>query len=151
MRKLYGGVILFASMALLAIAVPAGAQTTAQTTSRAAVPAPRYEASKEVTLQGNVLDVVTKAPAGKLIGAHVIVATSSGDVDAHLGVYALKGTNALTLTPGERVQLVGVMTTAGANQVFLVRTIQAGSQTHQIRNVHGFLLRPAKASKGGQA
>ncbi|MGC1684737.1 MAG: hypothetical protein WA734_03885 [Candidatus Acidiferrales bacterium] len=152
MRKLYGGVILFASMALLAIAVPAGAQTTAQTTARTAVPAAaRYEASKEVTLQGNVLDIVTKAPAGKLIGAHVIVATSSGDVDAHLGVYAMKGKNALTLTPGERVQLVGVMTSSGASQVFLVRTIQAGSQVHQIRNVHGFLLRPAKASQGGQA
>jgi hypothetical protein len=81
----------------------------------------------------------------------VIVATSSGDVDAHLGSYAMKGANAFTLTPGERVQLVGVMTTSGANQVFLVRTIQAGSQVHQIRNAHGFLLRPAKSTQGGKA
>jgi hypothetical protein len=153
MRKLYGGVILFASIAILAIAVPVRAQTTAQTMGRAtAVPAaPRYEASKEVTLQGNVLDVVTKPPAGTLIGTHVIVATSSGDVDAHLGSYAMKGANAFTLTPGERVQLVGVMTTSGANRVFLVRTIQSGSHVYKIRNEHGFLLRPVKASKGGQA
>lgn len=153
MRKLYGGVFLFASIAILAIAVPMGAQTTAQTTGRAtAVPAvPRYEASEEVTLQGNVLDVVTKPPAGKLIGTHVIVATSSGDVDAHLGTYAMKGANSFTLTTGERVQLVGVMTTIGTNRVFLVRTIQSGSHVYVIRNEHGFLLRPVKASKGGHA
>jgi hypothetical protein len=152
MRKLYGGVILFASIAILAIAVPMRAQTAAQTTARpAAVPAPRYEASKEVTLQGNVLDVVTKPPAGKLIGTHVIVATSSGDVDAHLGSYAMKGANAFTLTTGERVQLVGVMTTSGANRVFLVRTIQSGSHVYKIRNEHGALLHPAKSTQGGRA
>ena len=33
MRKLYGGVILFASIAALAIAVPVGAQTAARTRS----------------------------------------------------------------------------------------------------------------------
>ena len=153
MRKLYGGVFLFASIAILAIAVPMRAQTTAQTTGRAtAVPAaPRYEASKEVTLQGNVLDVVTKPPAGKLIGTHVIVATSSGDVDAHLGSYAMKGANAFTLTTGERIQLVGVMTTSGANRVFLVRTIQSGSHVYKIRNEHGALLHPAKSVQGGRA
>jgi len=153
MRKLFGGVFLFASIAILAIAVPMRAQTTAQTTGRAtAVPAaPRYEASKEVTLQGNVLDVVTKPPAGKLIGTHVIVATSSGDVDAHLGTYAMKGTNSFTLTPGERVQLVGVMTTSGANRVFLVRTIKSGSHIYKIRNEHGALLHPAKSVQGGRA
>jgi hypothetical protein len=152
MRKLYGGVILFASIAILAIAVPMRAQTAAQTTARpAAVPAPRYEASKEVTLQGNVLDVVTKPPAGKLIGTHVIVATPSGDVDAHLGSYAMKGANAFTLTTGERVQLVGVMTISGANRVFLVRTIQSGSHVYKIRNEHGALLHPAKSTQGGRA
>ena len=152
MRKLYGGVFLFASIAILAIAVPMRAQTAAQTTARpTAVPAPRYEASKEITLQGNVLDVVTKPPAGKLIGTHVIVATSSGDVDAHLGSYAMKGANAFTLTTGERVQLVGVMTTSGANRVFLVRTIQSGSHVYKIRNEHGALLHPAKSTQGGRA
>ena len=152
MRKLFGGVFLFASIAILAIAVPMRAQTAAQTTARpAAVPAPRYEASKEVTLQGNVLDVVTKPPAGKLIGTHVIVATSSGDVDAHLGSYAMKGANAFTLTTGERVQLVGVMTISGANRVFLVRTIQSGSHVYKIRNEHGALLHPAKSTQGGRA
>ncbi|MGA8268183.1 MAG: hypothetical protein WB787_10490 [Candidatus Acidiferrales bacterium] len=149
MRKLYGGVILFASIAALAIAVPVGAQTAART---AAVPAaPRYQASKEVTLVGNVMNVVTKPAAGMLMGEHVIVATPSGDVDGHLGVYAMKGANSFTLTPGERVQMVGVMTTAGANRVFLVRTIQSGSHVYKIRNQNGFLLRPAKPAQGGKA
>jgi hypothetical protein len=148
MRKLYGGVFLFASIAMLAIAVPIGAQTVARAT---VVPAaPRYEASKEVTIEGSVMSVVTKPSAGMLMGSHVIVATPSGDLDAHLGTYAMKGANSFTLTPGEHVQMVGVMSTAEGNRVFLVRTIQSGSHLYKIRNEHGFLLRPTTKAQGGQ-
>ncbi len=148
MRKLYGGVFLLASIVLLAIAVPIGAQTAARATVAPA--APRYQASKEVTLAGSVLSVVTKPTAGMLLGAHVIVATPSGDVDGHLGAYAMKGANSFTLTPGERVQMVGVMSTAEGNRVFLVRTIQSGSHVYKIRNEHGALLRPVTKAQGGQ-
>ena len=141
MRKSYGGVFLFASLALLALAVPIGAQTETRSTVMPA--APRYEASKEVTLQGNVLSMVTRPAAGMLVGAHVMVAVPSGDVDGHLGVYATKGTNAFSVTPGERVSMVGVMSTANGKRVFLVRTIEANGQTYRIRNEHGALIHPA--------
>jgi hypothetical protein len=78
-----------------------------------------------------------------LVGAHVIVATPSGDVDGHLGIYAMKGTNPFSVTPGERVSMVGVMSTANGKRVFLVRTIETGSKTYKIRNVHGALIHPA--------
>jgi hypothetical protein len=153
MRKFIRGAVLIASIGLLSIAGPAKAQTAAQTPvhpTKAPAPA-RYVASKEVTLEGTVASMVTKPTAGMLIGAHVILATPTGDVDGHLGTYAMKGTNPVSLTPGERVQMTGVMIMAEGKRVFLVRTIQAGSHLYTIRNEHGALLRGTpKASQGGQ-
>ena len=123
------------------LAIPASAQTSAATPQ--AVRAPRYEASKEVTLEGTVQSLVTKPAAGMLIGAHVMLATPSGTVDAHLGIYAMKGSNPPSVVPGERVQVVGVMTAYQHGNVFLVRTLNAGGTTYQIRNKNGIPLRSA--------
>jgi hypothetical protein len=151
MRKFNGGAILLALIVLFATGGPALAQT-GEAHSKAVPAPPAYQASKEVTLEGTVYSVITKPTAGMLMGAHAILATPAGDVDAHLGNYAMKGANPLTLTPGERVQVVGVMSTrAGGRQVLLVRTVQAGSHTYTIRNKNGFLLKPAtKPAQGGQ-
>jgi hypothetical protein len=153
MSKFMRCAILIASIGLLSIAGAAKAQTATQTgvhPTKAPAPA-RYVASKEETLEGTVSSVVTKPTAGMLIGAHVILATPKGNVDGHLGTYAMKFTNPVSLTPGERVQMTGVMTTSGGNRVFLVRTVQAGSHVYKIRNDHGFLLKgEPKASQGGK-
>jgi hypothetical protein len=150
MKKYRGGAILPAVIVLLAIGGSIEAQTAEH--PKAVPAAPVYQASKEVTLEGTVANVVTKPTAGMLIGAHAILATPTGNVDAHLGSYAMKGSNPLTLTPGERVQVVGVMETlAKGNKVFLVRTIQAGSHTYTIRNEHGALIMTSvKRVQGGQ-
>ena len=150
MKNFSSGAILLAAIGALAIAVPGYAQTQ---TKRTATPsAPVYEKSKEITVEGTVESMVANPAAGSLMGAHVMVATPSGEVDGHVGIYATRGPNPMTLTPGERVQMVGVMTTmASGNRVFLVRTIQAGSHLYTIRNSHGFLIRPAtKPEQGGQ-
>jgi len=150
MKIFSSGAILLAAIGALAITIPSYAQTQTRRTSTPA--APVYEKSKEITVDGTVESMVTNPAAGSLMGAHVMVATPSEEVDGHVGIYATRGSNPMTLTPGERVQMVGVMTTmASGNRLFLVRTIQAGSHLYTIRNAHGFLIRPATTpEQGGQ-
>ena len=128
------------------LAAPAGAQTA--TTAKAARPAPLYDASKETTLQGTVSKVVTKPGAGMIAGGHLIVATAQGNVDAHVGGRALQGPNAIAVTAGDSVKLVGVMATVNHNQIFLVRTVEAGEHTYTIRNERGFLVPSLTATRG---
>jgi hypothetical protein len=112
--------------------------------------APRYDARVEAVIEGTVASVVTKPVPGMPSGAHLLLDTSSGKIDAHLGDYAMRGPNALSLTPGDRVKVVGVMTTVGGHQLFLIRSLQAGLSVYRIRNEHGFLVRSAPADWRGR-
>ena len=61
-------------------------------------------------------------------------------MDAHVG-RALQGPKAIAVKAGDSVKLVGVMATVNHNQIFLVRTVEAGGHTYTIRNERGFLVR----------
>jgi hypothetical protein len=148
MRKLIVGLMLSAATAWPAIAVPVRLPRGAQS-GYAAAP-PRYNSSKEVSLEGTVASVVTKPAPGMLAGAHLMVATSTGTVDAHLGNYAMRGPNALALSPGERVKVVGVMATVQSHHVLMVRTVQAGLNYYKIRNECGFLIRTVPSGLTGR-
>jgi hypothetical protein len=136
--------------------LPISAQKTAVKT-RSAVP-PRYDITKDVKLTGTVSNVV-KAPTREMnmvAGSHLIVATKGGEVDASLGQFAMRGKGALSVTPGQQVEVTGVMKTLNGKQVFVTRLVQSGGRTYTIRNEHGFLRihQPydggTTASKGGQ-
>jgi hypothetical protein len=142
MKRSLMGFGALAAVAMLLMLTRAQAQTAAR--ANAAQP-PRYDAAREITIAGSVDSLVAKPGPGMLAGAHVIVATAAGTVDAHLGNYALKGPKALTFTPGENVKLVGVMTNILGRQVFLVRTVRTGSLVYEIRNARGFLIRTGHA------
>jgi hypothetical protein len=77
-------------------------------------------------------------------GGHLMVATSKGTVDAHVG-RRLAGRNAIAVKAGDSVKLVGVMTTQNNSQVFLVRTAEDGGHTYTIRTEKGFLITPVAA------
>jgi len=135
MRKLLGGFCLLTALIVSSLAVP----TRAATTPAKRVSSPVYDASKEVTLAGKVSSVKASV-TGKLPGAHLFLTSGTGAVDAHLGPFALNGPHGVKVSPGQQVKLVGVMTTVHGSQVFLVRTLEAGSKTYTIRNEHGFPL-----------
>jgi hypothetical protein len=149
----------FVLLALSLFALPIYAQTTAVKT-RTAVP-PRYDITKEVKLSGTVSNVV-KVPTREMnmvAGSHLIVATKSGEVDASLGQFALRGKGALSVTPGQQVEVTGVMKTEKGKQVFVTRLVQAEGHTYTIRNEHGFVSEhgtiggaavTSSGSKGGQ-
>jgi hypothetical protein len=152
MSKLLGGLGVVTLLALSALAVPAQAQTA--TGVKKVHQTPFYDPSKEVTLKGTVENVLRTPSRGMLPGAHVMLATGSGLVDTHLGPFALKGFHPLSIAPGERVSVVGVMKTVRGNEVFLARTVKVGDEEYKIRNEHGAVLAPmnpaiakAKANK----
>jgi hypothetical protein len=135
MRNLLGGLCLLTALVVSPFAAP----TRAATAPAKRVPTLVYDASKEVSLTGTVYSVKNSV-SGKLAGGHLFLSSGTGTVDAHLGPFALNGPRGVKVSPGEQVKLVGVMTTFHGSQVFLVRTLEAGSKTYAIRNEHGFPL-----------
>jgi hypothetical protein len=138
MSKLLGGLGVVALLALSALAVPAQAQTA--TGVKKVHQTPFYDATKEVTLEGTVENVLRNPSRGMLPGGHVILATGSGTVDAHVGPFAFKGYRPLSVATGDRVSVVGVMKNIHGNEVFLVRTVKVGDDEFTISNKHGLAL-----------
>jgi hypothetical protein len=147
----------FVLLALSLFALPIYAQTSAVTTKPVAPP--RYDITKEVKLSGTVRDVV-KSPTREMkmvSGSHLIVETKTGEVDASLGRFAMRGKRGLSVTPGQQVEVTGVMKTMKGKQVFVTRLVQADGHTYKIRNEHGFVRErvavdgvTSSGSKGGQ-
>jgi hypothetical protein len=142
-----------ALLALVSLPVPAHAQAPAV----AVRPAPHqgifsYDPTKEVTLSGTVSSVLKKPNPGMIMGSHLMVATSTGAVDASLGRLAFLGKDAISVDAGQQVQITGVMKSVNDKQFFLVRTLQVGGHTYNIRNEHGVGYgRPGRDSSSAKA
>jgi DNA/RNA endonuclease YhcR with UshA esterase domain len=140
MRNSFVYLCLLAVLLLCSSAAPVSADESVAK-KRVAHPS-RYEAGKEVTLEGTVESLTTKPVAGKMMGGHLMVATSKGTVDGQIGGFVLRGSHAFTATPGEKVKITGVMTTFHGQQAFLVRSIQTPDRTVVVRDAHGFFVLP---------
>ena len=90
----------------------------------------RYDVSKEVTLSGTVSSVLHKPAPGMIWGSHLMVETIFGRLDASLGRFGLEGKGALSVTPGQQIELTGVMKAVRDKEVFVVRTRK--SQRHNL-------------------
>src|SRR5580704_5008290 len=112
----------------------------------------RYDVSKEVTLSGTVSSVLYKPAPGMIWGSHLIVETVSGRLDASLGRFGLEGQGALSVTPGQQIELTGGMKTVGDKELFVVRSVKANSKTFTMRNKLGIEVSPlarGRAAKKG--
>jgi hypothetical protein len=109
-----------------------------------------YEVSKEVTISAAVSAVVTKATPGMLMGAHLLLSTTSGDVDASLGRWALQGKDPLSVTIGQQIEVTGMMQTANGKEVFIARTVKAGSKVYTLRNRHGIEISPQARQRAAE-
>jgi hypothetical protein len=125
------------------LAVPLGAQPAHQ-------PRPYYDISKEVTLSGTVSSVLRMPSPGMIAGSHLLLATASGAVDASLGRWGLEGKGALSVAPGQEVEVTGVMKTLRDQPVFVVRNVKVGGQIFQIRNEHGIPVPPQARERAGR-
>ena len=138
---------LFCIFAALVSVIPAGsvfAQRPGANTT-AAKPSPNtYNIANDLSLQGTVLQYTENSQTPP-IGAHVLLQTSTGNIDVHLGDARLLHLANINLTQGASIRFVGQMRTAGQNSVFLARLVQVGAQLVAVRSDHGLPLAPAGA------
>ncbi len=133
---------LLSGLLVAILAIPLGAQPVPKAQ-------PYYDIAKEVTLNGTVSNVVTRA--GQMGGGpHLLLTTSSGTVDTSLGRWALMGKGALSVAPGARVQVTGEMKMLKDKQVFIARTVTKDGRVYIMRNEHGIPVSPQTRAHGGQ-
>ena len=103
-----------------------------------------YDPGREVSLTGTVVkfDAAANVPP---MGAHVVVQTSSGPVDVHLGNAKLLQANHLELNPGDSVRIVGETVAVGTGTTFAARVVQKGTQAVAVRSARGLLLSTASS------
>ena len=125
----------------VALAQRPGANAAAAKATGKAAPG-AYDISKDVSLQGTVLKYTENSPSPP-IGPHVLVQTSSGNVDVHLGDVKLLRAARMNFAQGTSVRFIGQTRTFGQATVFLARLVQMGSQLVAVRSEHGMPVAPA--------
>ncbi len=154
------GVAVFASAGWFAgallFATAAQAQRSTQATSAAISKANAegrnhalYDATKEVSLQGTVASFTENSKQFPP-GAHVVVQTSAGPVDAHLGDARLLKLNNMTIAQGASIRIIGESVTTPQGTFFLARLIQQGAQLVVVRNAQGFPVSLAAAKSAAK-
>jgi len=149
-NSIRAGTAVFASAGLLAgvllFASAASAQRTAESTAAAQSKAilegrshSLYDTSREVSLQGTVAKFVENS-RDLPVGAHVLVQTTSGQVDVHLGDPRLLKLNNMTIFEGARIRIVGEPVTTNQGTFFLARLVQQGTQIVAVRSTTGIAL-----------
>src|SRR5229473_404923 len=101
-----------------------------------------YSLSREVFLPGTVVKFES-ASSTLPMGAHVILQTSSGQIDVHLGNAKVLKAGHLELNPGDSLRIVGEPLALGDSTYFAARIVQKGAQAVAVRNTKGFLTTPA--------
>lgn len=109
--------------------------TAANSQSNAAMTA--YDLSKEIVVQGNIQKIDTVGDRAPM-GAHLLVKTSTGVVDAHLGALNAASLKLLGLYNGEAVSLTGITQTENGNSILLVRILNVAGHDFALRTKHGF-------------
>jgi hypothetical protein len=110
-----------------------------------------YDLARESALQGTVIEYTAVSSTAPL-GAHVLLQTSAGTVDAHLGNGKVLEANRISLSAGDSVRVVGENVTFKGNTIFAARTLQKGSQTVTLRSKNGMpLVNTTVPNKTGNA
>jgi hypothetical protein len=101
-----------------------------------------YSMGRESSIIGTVVkfDSASSTPP---MGAHVILQTSAGQIDVHLGNAKVLQAGHLELNPGDSVRIVGEPLALGDTTYFAARVVQKGAQAVAVRNTKGFLTTPA--------
>ena len=140
---------------LLALAMLAGifsasaiAQTQTATSSNTALAT--YDVNREVTLTGTVQSFTTASKTPPF-GAHLILQTSSGLVDVHMGDARFLAANHFTIQSGDSVRIIGEVLAYGKGTQFLARIAQKGTQVLEVRSVSGVPLSYMAPRVGTQA
>ncbi|MFI5057287.1 MAG: hypothetical protein ACHQLQ_03810 [Candidatus Acidiferrales bacterium] len=130
----------------LSICIPLGAQ---QATQSSALRFQSYDVRREVNLLGTVVKYDAASSVAP-IGAHLLLQTSSGQVDVHLGNAKVLQANHFELNPGDNVRIIGEELAFGNGAIFAARIVQKGVQAVAVRNTKGALTSPAATMSSAQ-
>jgi len=109
-----------------------------------------YDLAKEIKVQGTIEKIGGPDGSQNAVGSHILVQTSQGVLDVHLGAGSRASAESLALSVGEQVTVIGMMQTMDSGDVLLARILTAGSRTTILRNSHGFPVQNvSKPSSGG--
>src|SRR5467141_3613392 len=87
-----------------------------------------YNVGRESFLLGTVVKFTTASDTPPM-GAHVILQTSAGQIDVHLGNAKVLQASHLELNPGDSVRIVGETLALGdSSTYFAARVVQKGAQ-----------------------
>jgi hypothetical protein len=101
-----------------------------------------YSQAREQTFLGTVSDILESSQTGP-IGTHLIVQTSAGPIDVHVGSSKFLAQNDLTLHIGDNVRVIGESFSIGSNTIFFARIVQSGTKAVAVRSGKGAPLWPA--------
>ena len=132
MRNKLGGLCLLTALVITSLATPLYAGNTPVKT----VIAPRYEASKEVTMEGTIQSVKSDSP-GSMIGMHLFHSEST--IDAHMSPSALHGTHASGQSRPDRQDCRG-NDHCQSQQGVSARNDRNGQSNVNVRTTRGFVL-----------
>ena len=127
--------ILFISAAVLVLCLSASAQQSGQSNGQHQA----YDVRREVNLLGTVVKYDAASSFAPL-GGHLLVQTTSGQVDVHLGNAKVLQANHFELNPGDHVRIIGEDLGTGDGVVFAARIVQKGLQAVAVRNSKGALI-----------
>ena len=83
-------------------------------------------------------------------GSHLMVETASGRLDASLGRFGLEGEGALSVTPGQQIDLTGVMKTVRDKEVLVIRSVKANGMKYTMRDEHGIEVSPLTRERAAE-
>jgi len=98
-----------------------------------------YSLARETNLVGTVSSVVEGSTTGPL-GTNVMVQTSSGLIDVHVGSASYLKSNHAELAAGDNVRVIGELFSTGTGTVFLARIVQKGTTAVAVRSTKGMPL-----------
>jgi endonuclease YncB( thermonuclease family) len=127
-----------------------GSLATAQQKTPTALRQPTGVAANDTIIQGTVVSYTANSTVAPL-GAHVVVQTSSGTIDVHLGKAALLSQNHFSLAPGDTVRIAGFDAPFGDRTIFAARVLQKGNQAVMLRNPQGIPLAEGQSRAAARA
>jgi hypothetical protein len=135
---------------LLAAALASAASGQEKTVANPQAGMAAYDLKRETTLIGTVQSYT---PTGQVapLGAHVVLQTSGGLVDVHLGDARLLTASNFKIQSGVSLRIIGENIAYGKGTQFVARIVQKGTQALAVRSIAGLPLSYMAPRDGAQA
>jgi hypothetical protein len=95
--------------------------------------------SPELSVDGPIIEVVSKRSFGSPQGTHLLVSANMQTMDVSVGPYLTLGIKT-KMSEGSQIHVTGVMRSVNGKTYLMAREIVLNGQTFVIRNQSGFLV-----------